>query len=248
MLSLIYALVAAFIVSLFSLLGVITLALKDEHLHKLIIYLVSFSAGGLIGGAFFHLLPESLSLVNNSLSVFVYLIGGFCFFFIIEKFLRWHHCHDEKCTSNKHLGILNLVGDSIHNFLDGVIIVTAFVASIGLGIVVTLSIIFHEIPQELGDFGVLLYAGFKKSTALLYNFLTALFALLGVLSGYFIIEWISSISIFLIPAAAGGFIYIATTDLVPELQKVLKTKHSILTFLVFILALVLMYGIKVLGG
>ena len=248
MVSLIYALLAAFIVSLVSLIGVVTLALQDKHLHKLLIYLVSFSAGGLMGGAFFHLLPESISNSSNALLVFSYLLIGFCFFFVMEKFLRWHHCHDEKCLSNEHLGYLNLTGDSIHNFLDGVIIVTAFVTNIGLGFVVTLSIIFHEIPQELGDFGVLLYAGFGKSKALLYNFLTALFALLGVLIGYFVIEWIANISVFLIPAAAGGFIYIAATDLVPELQKVIKTKHSLLTFLVFIIALILMYALKVLGG
>ncbi|MFC1598475.1 ZIP family metal transporter [Patescibacteria group bacterium] len=241
MTALIYALISAFIVSLLAFVGIITLSLKEKFLKRILIYLVSFSAGGLMGGAFFHLLPESVEEGQEPLIVFSYAVIGFCLFFLIEKFLRWHHCHDKQCDSSLHLGYINLIGDGVHNLIDGIIIITAYVVSPGLGIAATVSILFHELPQELGDFGVLLYSGFNKSKALLFNFLTALICVLGVLIGYLLINLIAGVTIILIPLAAGGFIYIAATDLIPELQKVLKTKHSILTFFVFIIALVLMF-------
>jgi len=242
MTALLYSILGAFLVSLLAFLGLITLALKEKTLNKILIYLVSFSAGGLMGGAFFHLLPESLDLSNEAILIFVYVMIGFIFFFLTEKILRWHHCHDGHCDEpQKHLGYLNLIGDSVHNFLDGIIIVSSFLVNTGLGIVVTFSIVFHEIPQELGDFGVLLYSGMKKSKAILFNFLTALFAILGVVIGYFLISWIGNLTAVLVPAAAGGFIYIAASDLVPELHKETKAKSSLISFFIFLLALVFMY-------
>ena len=241
----IYALIAAFIVSLLAFIGLTTLALKDKLLKKILIYLVSFSAGGLMGGAFFHLLPESIEEGLEPLIIFIYVLVGFCLFFLIERFLRWHHCHDKECTSPRHLGYINLIGDGVHNLTDGIIIITSFLVNPSLGMAVTLSIIFHEVPQELGDFGVLLYAGIKKKKALFLNYLVATFVILGVIIGYFLIHWIEGLTAFLVPAAAGGFIYIAATDLIPELQKVIKLKHSILSFFVFILALALMLGLKI---
>ncbi len=245
MTALLYSLISAFIVSLISLIGLFSLAIKENFLQKILIYLVSFSAGGLMGGAFFHLLPEAISDKENTLLIFIYLMIGFCLFFLVEKFLRWHHCHDQKCETSAHLGYLNLIGDGVHNFIDGIIIVTTFLVSPGLGLATTLSIVSHEIPQELGDFGVLLYAGFTKKKALFFNFLSAVIAMLGVLVGYFLINSVGNLTSFFVPAAAGGFIYIAATDLIPELQKILKTKHSILTFSVFILALILMLLFKI---
>jgi len=246
--ALFYALTSAFLVSLLAFIGLITLALKEKILKKILIYLVSFSAGGLMGGAFFHLLPESIEEGHEPIRIFTYVIIGFCFFFLVEKFLRWHHCHDKQCKDPKHLGYINLIGDGVHNFIDGIIIITAFTVSPALGFAATISIIFHELPQELGDFGVLLYAGFSKFKALFWNFISALIALAGVLIGYFLINLSENLIVFLLPAAAGGFIYIAATDLIPELQKILKTKHSIFTFVVFILALILMFLLKFSGG
>jgi zinc and cadmium transporter len=248
MTALIYALISAFIVSLLAFVGIITLSFKEKFLKRILIYLVSFSAGGLMGGAFFHLLPESVEEGQRSLIVFSYAIIGFCLFFLIEKFLRWHHCHDKQCDSSMHLGYINLIGDGAHNLIDGIIIITAYVVSPGLGLAATISIIFHELPQELGDFGVLLYSGFNKSKAILFNFLTALICVLGVIIGYILINLVAGVTSVLIPLAAGGFIYIAATDLIPELQKVLKTRHSILTFFVFILALVLMFLLAFYAG
>jgi zinc and cadmium transporter len=247
MLPLIYALCAAFIVSLISLIGLITLPLKAKSLDKILIYLVSFAAGGLMGGAFFHLFPEVIELNENVTATFVYVALGFCLFFILEKYLRWHHCHNGECESHAHLGYLSLSGDFFHNMLDGVIIVSSFMISTDLGLVVTLSIMFHEIPQELGDYGVLLYSGFTKSKALLLNFLTGLSALLGVVLGYLLINWVASLNLILISIAAGGFIYVAAADFIPELHKENKTATSIITFMVFLLALIFMLTIKFLG-
>jgi zinc and cadmium transporter len=247
MTALFYALISAFIVSLIGLAVFFGLYLQDKYLKKILIYLVSFSAGSLMGGAFFHLLPESLEEVGNPMLVFTCLLTGFCLFFVLEKFLRWHHCHNKECHQHAHLGHLNLIGDSVHNLIDGIIIASAYVVSIPLGIITTISIISHEIPQELGDFGVLLYSGMPKKKAMLYNFMVASLALAGVLIGYFLSIYIKGITGFLIPVAAGGFIYIAATDLIPELQEEINAKSSVKHFGVFILALVFMYAVKVLG-
>jgi len=247
MTALFYAIMAGLIVSLIGL-GVFLLLLWQEKFsRKVLFYLVSFSAGALIGGAFFHLLPEAIAEQGDSLKVFIYVLVGFCLFFILEKFLRWHHCHDKDCQDKTHLGYMNLIGDGIHNFIDGLIIVSAFMANTALGIVTTISIISHEIPQEMGDFGVLLYSGMKKTKIISYNFLVALLAILGVISGYILINWVSGLNNLLLPAAAGGFIYIATTDLIPELQREINAKSSFYNFFVFIFALIFMFLVKIIG-
>lgn len=245
--ALIYGLIAAFIVSLISLIGVITLPLKSEKFNKILIYLVSFAAGGLMGGAFFHLLPEVLKISGQTDLVFICVILGFCLFFVLEKYLRWHHCHNNQCQSHEHLGYLTLVGDTLHNALDGIIIISSFIVSTNLGMIVTLSIIFHEIPQELGDYGVFIYAGFSRKKALFLNYLSGAVAILGVVIGYFLINWLNFLNPILISVAAGGFIYVAAADFIPELHKQNTTKVSIYTFLVFLLALAFMLIIKLLG-
>ena len=200
-----------------------------------------------MGGALFHLLPESLEEDGNILTTFVYVIVGFSLFFIMERLLRWHHCHDKECKTHAHVGSLNLIGDTIHNIIDWIFIYSTFSVSPELGIPVALSIIVHEIPQEIGDFGVLLYSGFKKSKALLYNFLVALTTILGVIIGFFLLESAEGVNLFLLPFAAGGFIYIAASDLIPEIHKEPKFGKSMLSFSVFVLALVLMYLLKLIG-
>jgi zinc and cadmium transporter len=161
--------------------------------------------------------------------------------------LRWHHCHNGECESHRHLGHLSLVGDFLHNMLDGVIIVSSFMVSTDLGIIVTLSIVFHEIPEEMGNYGVLLYAGFSRTRALFLNYMASVVSILGVLIGYFLITWISSLNLVLISLAAGGFIYVAAADFIPELHKENNTLASILVFCVFLLALGFMLTVKLLG-
>ncbi len=237
---LIYALIATFIISLISLIGVFTLAIKKTVLEKILFFFISFSAGSLMGGAFFHLIPESLE--NNLPStIFQSTILGFIIFFILEKILHWHHCQNQHCTEHKALlGFQNLFGDALHNFIDGLVIMAAFSISPSLGIVTTFSVALHEIPQEISDFGVLLYSGFSKQKAILYNLLSAFFAIFGALIGYLLILKTEQITQWLIPITAGGFIYIAASDLIPELNKEKDFFKSLLSLIFFILALLIM--------
>ncbi|OGX19746.1 MAG: hypothetical protein A3K83_00400 [Omnitrophica WOR_2 bacterium RBG_13_44_8b] len=235
---------STFLVSLISLIGIFTLAIKGQLLGKILFVLVGFSAGALIGGAFLHILPEALEKTASTL-VFYYLILGLVLFFLMERYFHWRHCHEEVCDIHA-FAYLNLIGDSFHNFIDGMAIAVSFVISIKLGVVTTLAIIFHEIPQELGDFGVLVYGGFTKQKALIFNFLTALTAMLGAVLGYFIADYASGFSNFIMPLTAGGFIYIAASDLIPELHKEKDLKRSTLAFVAFLFGIIFMALAKLL--
>ena len=245
---------ATFLVGLLSLVGFAIFFFKDRHLEKTVDFLVSLSAGALIGSALFHLIPESiLSLEKiNEITltkIFVFILVGFSSFWILEQFLGWHHCHksdhghDEK---KKFFAPLVLLGDGIHNFLDGVIIAASFVVSIPTGIDTTLAVAVHEIPQEMGDIGVLIYSGMKKKKALLLNFITALTAVAGGVIGFYATIGLEGALKFLLPFAAGNFIYLATTDLIPEI----KSKHqdnifkSFLHLLVFVVGILLVFFTK----
>jgi zinc and cadmium transporter len=234
-----WILASTFLVSLISLIGIFTLMIKDSLLHKILFCLVGFSAGALIGSAFLHILPECLEN-NKSTAVFSYLILGIIIFFIMERFLHWRHCHEEGACKTHAFTYLTLVGDGFHNFVDGMVIAASFVASLQLGMVTTLAIILHEIPQELSDFAILVYGGFTKKKALLFNFASALMAMLGALAGYFINDYIHGFSNFILPLTAGGFIYIATSDLIPELHKENDLKRSTAAFFAFLLGIVFM--------
>ncbi|MDD4938993.1 MAG: ZIP family metal transporter [Candidatus Omnitrophica bacterium] len=234
--NLIWAVSASIVVSLISLIGIITLLFKEEWLKKILPAVIGFSAGGLIGGAFLHLLPEALEHINSPV-VFYYLILGFVAFFMLERYFHWRHCHEGVCSIHAFT-YLNLIGDSIHNFTDGLVIGASFLVSVNFGIITSLVIIMHEIPQEIGDFGVLIYGGFSRLKALGFNFITALTCILGTVGGYTISGNINNFSSFLLPFTAGGFIYIAACDLVPELHKqenLRKSTYSMFTFLCGIL-------------
>lgn len=238
-----YALIASIIVSLISLIGAVALVIKDNLLQRIIIFLVAFAAGGLIGGAFFDLIPEAAEYVKDITQLFLYVILGYMLFFIIEKYLHWRHCHSTECKVHRFT-YLNIVGDIVHNFSDGLIIGTVFLVSIKVGIAATLAIIFHEIPHEIGNFTVLVYGGFSKTKALFFNFLSSLFAIAGTIVGYYFASRIVGFSNFLLPAAAGGFIYIASCDLVPELHKEEGGKRSALIMATFAFGIFLMYLVK----
>ena len=241
-----YILLATFIVSLISFVGVVTLALKDKILTKILLILIGLSAGALMGGAFLHLLPEAVEK-SSGLDVYLFVLVGFILFFLIEKVLHWRHCHKGECNVHT-FHYMNLVGDSIHNFIDGLIMAASFVVSLPLGITTTISIATHEIPQEIGDFAVLLYGGFSKKKAIMLNFTIALTAVLGGIVGFFVSSLIENIVVFILPFAAGGFIYIAATDLVPEIRKELNMKKYMATLFVFICGILIMWVTKVLFG
>ena len=234
--NLIWAIGASFAVSLISLIGIFSLLLREGWLNKILFMLIGFSAGGLIGGAFLHLLPEALEQASSQI-IFSYLILGFIAFFVLEKYFHWRHCHEGVCSVHAFT-YLNLIGDAIHNFTDGLIIGASFIVSINFGIITTLVIIMHEIPQEIGDFGVLVYGGFSKFKALYYNFVIALTCVLGTIVGYFISVYIKNFSPFLLPFTAGGFIYIAACDLVPELHKQKDLKKSASSMFAFLCGII----------
>lgn len=239
--SLIYAIFAVSIVSILSLVGIFALSLNDKLLDKLLFYMMSFSAGAILGAAFFDLLPESIQTVENSI-VFSYIALGFVLFYFLERLVYWYHghghSHDKLVGSIKSYVYLNLIGDGIHNLIDGMVITTAFLVSVPLGIVSTIAVIFHELPQEIGDFGILVFGGLSKKRALLFNFLSALTAFVGVALVFFLIE-IEGFSGFLISISAGGFIYLAASEILPELKKEQNFKKNIIQFILFILGLFL---------
>lgn len=242
MFELTYIILATIVVSLISFIGIITLSLKGQKLDKILLFLIGLSAGTLMGGAFLHLLPEATE-ANTSLDVFILVLVGFITFFIIEKVLHWRHCHKGECEVHTFT-YMNLIGDSIHNFIDGLIIAASFITSVPLGITTTIAISSHEIPQEIGDFGVLIYGGFSKKKALVLNFIIALTAVLGGLTGFIISSLIENMVLYILPFAAGGFIYIAATDLIPEIKKELNMKKYMATLLVFILGILIMWITK----
>lgn len=241
---LIWIILSTLFVSLVSLIGIITLSLKHKILEKILMLLVALSAGVLMGAAFLHLLPESLE-ISEPTPVFISLLLGFILFFLIEKVLHWRHCHKDHCEIHT-FAYMSLFGEAIHNFIDGLIIAASFVVDIKLGFLTTLAILTHEIPQEIGDFAVLVHGGFKKSKALLYNFLTALTAVLGGIAGFILPKYIPGMTTVLLPFAAGGFLYVAASDLIPELRKEKSLKKSMLNFLVFLMGILLIYFIGML--
>jgi len=240
---------STFFISLISFSGILTLFLK-EKLDKILLSLVSFSAGALLGAAFFDLIPEAIKIAGeqNILNVSIFLVLGFCTFFVLEQFIGWHHHHSLEHPEIKSFSYLILISETIHNFIDGLIIAVSFLISFPIGTATVLAVVFHEIPKEIGDFGVLVYCGFKKTKALLLNFISAIFAIFGGITGFLLSEKIGKGILYLLPFAAGNFIYIASSDLIPEIKEKTGFKESFLHFLVFLLGLSLMLVTKIFGG
>jgi zinc and cadmium transporter len=216
----IYSLVSVIVVSLVSLIGLAFISVSEEKLKRIIFVMVSLAVGGLFGDAFIHLLPESFERLSNRLGASLWVLAGIFMFFVLEKFLLWRHQHVfESDHGVRPVGYMNLLADGAHNFIDGVIIGASYVVSLHVGIATTLAVIFHEIPHELGNFFVLLYAGFTKRRAIFFNFISAVFAILGTILSLVVGSRVEDFSKVMLPLAAGGFIYIAGSDLVPELNK-----------------------------
>lgn len=228
------------IVSLVSFIGLLFVGMKEGVLGRLLMVLVGFASGSMIGAAFFDLIPEAQEAGSN---VWLYIVTGIMFFFVMEKFLYWRHCHDENCQVHS-FAYLNLIGDGVHNFVDGALIAGSFLISASLGFTTTLAVVFHEIPQELGDFGVLVYGGFARKRALTYNFLSAATAVVGALTTYVLSSQVQSLPALLVPFAAGGFIYVAATDLMPELHKRTQPRDSLVQLLTLLAGIALMFVLE----
>lgn len=249
----VYAFASVFAVSLISLIGLFALSSRKSFFTQTVPLLVGLAAGGLLGDAFIHLIPESLSQSASETKTALFIIGGMLLFFVLEKFLHWQHSHGDKemehyyekenCEPHKRvhpLGKLILVSDGIHNLLDGIIIGGSFLVSIDVGFATTLAVILHEIPQEIGDFGVLVHAGFARMKALLLNFLSALLAVIGTGIALFLGGLSESFIGIVLPLTAGGFIYIASADLIPELHKTKKVSSSATQFFALVTGVLLM--------
>jgi len=237
-----WSIIATVIISLMSLAGIVTLAIQKKILNRILILLVGFSAGALMGGAFFHLIPEAAEKSSIEF-VSMWVVIGFMLFFLIERILHWRHCHKGVCDVHTFTH-MNLIGDGVHNFIDGLIIAASFSMDFRLGLVTTIAVASHELPQEIGDFGVLVHGGFTRAKALLFNFLTAITSVVGAFIGIIFAKSVENFTMILIPFAAGGFIYIFASDLIPELHKEPKLVKSLLSFGFFVLGVAFMIVTK----
>ena len=238
--NLFFSLLSVLIISLISLSGIALFFLNKKISQKINLLLVSFAIGALLGDTFIHLLPKAFQSLN-SLSVSLLTIGGLLVFFILEKILRWHHCHEINCSENKHLITLNTVGDTIHNLVDGILIAASFMVDVRLGIFTSIAVLLHEIPQEISDFAILIHGGLSLKKAILYNFFSATSAFLGVFLVFLLGSKITSLSLYLLPITAGAFIYLSASDLIPELHRHnQKFSNSLFQLLFIILGVALM--------
>jgi zinc and cadmium transporter len=210
-----------------SLVGVFTLSLNKDVLGKLLIYLVSFSVGGLFGDSFFQLLPEAFKRIGSTNKIAFLIITGIVVFFILEKFINWSTNHGVNKPRVKPFVNIIFFGDLFHNFIDGIVLGATFAVSIEIGIATTIAVIMHEIPHEIGDFSAFIQGGLPVKRALLYNFSTALVSILGAVISLFVGSVNENFRITLLPLTAGGFIYLAGSDLIPELKGEVNVFKSI---------------------
>jgi zinc and cadmium transporter len=205
--------------------GSTTLVLSEEMLDRLLIPFVALAAGSLLGGAFLHMLPQAIDQLGNTQAVWLWFLAGFSTFFVLEQCLHWHHCH-RAVSKHRPMGHLILIADGLHNFIGGLAVASAFFIDHRVGLITWTAAAAHEIPQELGDFGILVNSGWDRTKALLFNVASGSTFLAGGLVAYALSGSVDVV--FLVPFAAGNFAYIAATDLLPELttEPALATKAS----------------------
>lgn len=237
---------ATVLVSLISLVGILVI-FKKENKKSFLKALISLAAGALLTVAFLNMLPEAIEAeIYDVHEIFLVVLISIVFFFLLERVFHWHHCHCEthgkpEGRSKKNMAVINLVGDGIHNFVDGALIASSFLLDVNAGMLVTLAVILHEIPQEISDFGVLLYAGLSKAKAILYNLLTASIAIIGAIVFYYFGNTLENIIPLVIAFAAGNFIYLSTADLIPELHHGENKKNIVSHSAWLVVGVILMY-------
>lgn len=249
--TIIYTILSVIIVSLVSFVGIVTLFFTKREIDRLLLTLVSISAGTLFGGAFLHLIPEAVEESGSfSVSISLLILSGITFFYLLDKLIHWKHSHSKsllvhvKEENKLNMAYINLLGDGFHNFLDGLIIAGSYLVSIPTGIATTLAIVIHETPQEIADFGVLIYSGLSKGKALLFNFFSATLAIVGAIIGLILGAQSESFIEYIVPFAGGAFIYIAGSNLIPELlRKDRGLKDLFQQLFAFIAGITIMYGL-----
>jgi zinc and cadmium transporter len=240
----IYTLLSILIVSAVSLVGIVTILIKQNYLKKILLFFVSFAAGALLGDVFIHMMPELTESGKFNLITSLCIIGGILLFFVLEKILHWRHCHLSATKDHiQPLAHMNLIGDTIHNFTDGIIIAGSFLISVPVGMATSLAVVLHEIPQEMGDFGILLHSGMSVRKSLFFNFVTALSAFVGGIFTLVISPDTETVIQFILPFTMGGFLYIAGSDLIPELHKDVKPLNSIIQLLSLLAGVGIMFAL-----
>jgi zinc and cadmium transporter len=230
-----------------SLVGALALALNPRTLQRGLLILISFAAGALLGDAFLHLIPEvAESEAGLDLAASFALLGGVLTFFVLEKILHWHHAHVPSEEVLHPVAVTNLIGDGLHNFVDGAIVAGGFLVSTKLGLATAIAVALHEIPQEMGDLGILVHAGMKPRRAIAFNVLTALAAIVGAVATLLVAAAVGSIERMLVPFTAGGFVYIASSDLIPELHKEPEAGKSILQLVALLAGVAVMAALLLL--
>jgi len=236
-----YSFASVFVVSLVSLAGVFALSFGEKKLRKIILFLVSFAVGALFGDALIHLLPEAFEKIESKATSSLLVLFGILIFFSLEKFVRWRHCHITHYEDHAHpMAKVNIFGNIVHNFVDGMLIGASYLVNFPLGIATTVAILLHEIPQEIGNFAILIHSGYKVRKAIAINFLSALVAFLGVALALVIGKYTADFVLFLVPVTAGGFLYIAGSDLIPELKHETKIAASIGQLAAIVLGIAIM--------
>lgn len=236
------------------------LMLNNKWLGKISGYLLYLAGGTLLGSALLGLIPEAVESLthiheghgddchlaahgNETVKMILYwVLGGILFFFLLEKFILWRMCRDENCERQVHAaGPMIIIGDAVHNAIDGVVIAASFLTSTELGIFVTFSVLLHEIPQELGDFGILIKSGYSRKKALLYNLLSGSSSLVTGIAAYFLLDMVQEYIPYALAVAAASFLYVSMADLIPEMHKETKPKESIIQFLLILAGVAVIY-------
>lgn len=249
----IYTLLSVIAVSLISLVGILFLVTSEKRLRRTLFVLVALATGAIFGDVIIHILPEIFAETEQPVLASFFLLLGIIVFFVLEKFLHWTHRHEldgYECPEHQHyqskkvVGHLALASDGLHNLIDGVIIAIGYLASFPIGLATTAAVILHEIPQEIGDFAILIHAGFRRGQALLFNLLSASLAIVGAVVTLFLGERIGVTATVLLPIAAGGFLYLAGSDLVPELHKTSDPKKTLLQLAAMLSGIALMFLLR----
>jgi zinc and cadmium transporter len=246
-----FALLSTTLVSAVSLVGLVALAMRKDTLDRITFLLVSLAVGAMFGDAFIHLLPEAYEHSGSHTQVSLLVLAGIFGFFVMEKFLHWHHCHAEQGGEHGHIhpmGYMSLFADGFENLIDGILIGSSYLVSTELGLAVTIAVVLHEIPNELGKFGILLQAGFSRGKALFFNVASAATAIVGTLLALWLGSSVSELPHIVTPIAAGAFIYLAGTDLIPQLHKETRPSKSGLQLLGMLAGVGIMLLIASFGG
>ncbi len=237
--------VSLVVVSLLSLIGISLISVSHKALHEILSGLVALAVGALFGDCFLHLLPEAYKDLTRTTSTSLWVIAGILLFFMLENFLHWRHQHSDEVEEIQPFGYLNLIADLAHNAIDGMIIGGSYLLGVKLGLATTLAVFLHEVPHEFSNFGILVKSGFSRGRALFFNFLTALTAILGGLLAWWIGSGTEGFLRVLAPLTAGSFIYIAGSDLVPQLHKDVKSLRALIQFLAILAGVGVMLLLKV---